>query len=67
MKAKKYAAPDKNRCVACGACVKVCPVGAISVYRGAWAEVDLEKCLGCGLCAKTCPAGVITLAERSAE
>lgn len=62
---KKLAVPDKNICVACGVCLKACPRGAISVYRGCHAQVEAEKCVGCGLCARVCPAGCITLKERS--
>jgi len=63
--AKKIASVDKGVCVACGACMKTCPKGAISIYRGCYAVVDASKCVGCGLCAKTCPAGCIAITERS--
>lgn len=56
---KKAAAVDRNVCVACGACTKVCPRGAVSVYRGCYAVVEETKCVGCGLCGKTCPAGCV--------
>lgn len=62
---KKLAIVDKNICVACGACRKACPKGAISIFRGCYAVVDETKCVGCGLCAKTCPAGCIAVRERS--
>lgn len=62
---KKLAFADKKNCVACGVCLKTCPKGAISIYRGCYAVVDEAKCVGCGLCAKACPAGCITLKERS--
>ena len=62
---KKLAVVDRKVCVACGSCVKVCPRGAISVYKGCYADVDVEKCVGCGLCAKTCPASCIEVRERS--
>ena len=62
---KKNAVVDRKVCVACGSCVKVCPRGAISVYKGCYADVDVEKCVGCGLCAKTCPASCIEVKERS--
>ncbi len=54
---------DRDSCVACGCCVKVCPLGAIGVYRGLYARVDEEKCVGCGRCVKECPASVIELEE----
>jgi len=62
---KKLAFVDQNICVACGACMKVCPKGAVSIYRGCYAAVEEGRCVGCGLCAKTCPAGCITVKERS--
>lgn len=62
---KKAAVVDQNICVACGACMKACPKGAISIYRGCYAAVEKDDCVGCGLCARTCPAGCITLRERS--
>jgi len=62
---KKLAVPDKKICVACGVCLKVCPRGAISIYKGCYAMVDETKCVGCSLCAKACPAGCIRITERS--
>lgn len=66
MASKKYALVDRSRCVACGACTKVCPKQAISVWRGCYAVVDPEICIGCGKCGKTCPAGCIQPKERAA-
>ena len=65
MKSKKYAQADCKVCVACGVCMKTCPKGAISIYRGCYAVVDEAKCIGCGLCTKACPAGCIEIHERS--
>ena len=62
---KQKATVDHSVCVACGACAKVCPKGAISVWKGCYARVTEETCVGCGLCAKTCPAGCIAVKERS--
>ena len=61
---KKVATIDRNVCVACGVCLKTCPKGAISIYRGCFGEVDSNKCVGCGLCGKACPAGCISVQER---
>ena len=64
MLSKKFAQVDRNFCVACGSCVKVCPREAIFVWRGGTAAVEALRCVGCGKCARECPAGAITLEER---
>ena len=56
----KKAVVEKDYCVACGCCVKVCPLGAIQIDRGRWAVVS-ERCVGCGRCANACPASVISV------
>lgn len=53
-----------RQCVACGACTKVCPFGALSIDRGLRAVVDCKKCVGCGKCAKTCPADEVRICLR---
>lgn len=62
---KRKAFVNQTECVACGCCMKVCPKGAIHVFRGIMAQVDYEKCIGCGRCASECPAGVITVKETA--
>ena len=58
---RKKAFVEKNYCVACGACVKVCPMNAISINNGIFAVVNADKCVGCGKCAKVCPASTIEM------
>mgnify|MGYP002797979898 FL=1 len=53
----------REDCVACGCCVKVCPLGAIAVVKGIEAQVDGERCVGCGKCARECPGTVIEIRE----
>ena len=60
---KKKAIVDQQSCVACGCCIKVCPMSAIEVYRGLYARVSENKCIGCGKCTKECPASVIEIRE----
>ena len=62
-KKRRSAVVDRGACVACGCCVKVCPLGAIEIVRGVAARVDREKCVGCGKCARECPASVIEIRE----
>ena len=42
----------EENCVGCGACVKVCPFGAITLVNGK-AMID-DKCTLCGSCVKAC-------------
>ena len=60
---KRRAVVDQRVCVACGCCVKVCPLSAIRVDRGLYAAVDPARCVGCGKCAKECPASIIRIEE----
>ena len=41
-------------CIACGACVPDCPVGAISEGDGKYI-IDPETCIDCGACMDSCP------------
>ena len=59
----RRAVVQQDACVACGCCVKVCPVSAIEIFRGIVAKIHGEKCVGCGKCAKECPASVIGIRE----
>jgi len=52
---------DKEKCVACGACVDACPQGAITVDEEI-ATVD-DRCNLCGLCVDACPEEAIGLPE----
>lgn len=48
------------RCVHCGACAAVCPVGAHTVDAGVH-RFDRARCAGCGACAAACPAEALQL------
>ena len=71
----KRAHIDKEKCVECGACSKVCPysaianskrpcetsckVKAISMDQNHTAVIDNSKCIQCGACVYQCPFGAI--------
>lgn len=63
---RRRAVVDQKSCVACGCCVKVCPVGAIEIRKGIAAQVNQDTCVGCGKCARECPASVIEVQEVQA-
>lgn len=63
MKQKRIASVSQE-CVACGCCMKVCPLMAISIPTGIRAQVDISKCVGCGKCAAICPAQTITIIQK---
>jgi NADH-quinone oxidoreductase subunit F len=45
---------DPETCTGCLACVRECPVGAISGIKKEAQEIDQEICIKCGLCYETC-------------
>ncbi|MFH1996436.1 MAG: 4Fe-4S binding protein [Candidatus Omnitrophota bacterium] len=47
---------DDDRCTHCGACVSVCPTGALSNEKGTMKVLfDNSKCIACELCVRACP------------
>lgn len=48
----------KVGCIACGACVKVCPFDAPSIENNL-SRINLDKCRVCGLCVSKCPTKTI--------
>ena len=68
---------DEEKCTACGACIKRCPVDAISEgpkrmplacpcgvlpeMRPGKSVVDRDKCIGCGVCVIGCPEDAIVM------
>lgn len=51
-------------CIACGACVSVCPVEAIDMNEKA--QISEKKCIGCAECLAVCPVDAIKI-DWSAE
>lgn len=45
---------NKEKCTACGKCIRKCPLNIISVNEDKTALIDSAKCIGCGACINTC-------------
>lgn len=51
---------NRERCVGCGRCTKVCPGTLIGIQADQKAEIRYpEDCWGCVSCVKECAAGAI--------
>lgn len=50
--------PDVAKCSGCGACMHVCPKGAITMQAAPngsiFPVIEQEKCIGCGKCVRQC-------------
>ena len=45
----------ESKCVKCGKCFTVCPVGAIDWKKKECAKINKEKCIKCKACINACP------------
>ena len=46
---------DPEKCKACGRCIRVCPVEAITGQKKVAHVIDQDKCITCGACREECP------------
>jgi len=46
---------DPDKCLACGICLRQCPVEAVIGGKNQIHVIDQEKCIKCGTCLEVCP------------
>ncbi len=56
---------NEHLCISCGACIGVCPVGAVSFCRteGMYEANVSAACINCGRCISICPGKGLDLSE----
>jgi len=56
---------DHQKCTLCGACVEICPAGALAFVANKKSpakkiiSIDRKKCINCFCCQEVCPSGAI--------
>ncbi len=55
----KLIAWDEERCIHCGACISVCPVGVFTFDQAWTIHLEEEKCIQCDVCKKACPLNAL--------
>jgi len=55
---------DKDDCVGCGACLKICAHDAPEITDRK-AEINKDKCVGCGRCLAVCPKNAISADDNN--
>lgn len=55
---------DPFLCHGCGACVAVCAVNGLFLYK-THLKANQAACTGCERCLKACPAGALSLAAQA--
>ena len=54
----------EDRCIRCGACVAVCPEGAVVELEDGRRRIDASRCGTCGQCVAECYAGALEQVGR---
>ena len=60
---------NDKRCTSCGACITICPTGALSIPDRKTMEVtfNVDKCVACSLCVHACPPRAMHITLNNLE
>lgn len=63
----KIAWVERDKCVSCLTCVRVCPWSIPVIDARGIADINPKECRACGICVSECPAQAIALNEAEDE
>ncbi len=52
---------DYKKCIKCGTCAAICPVGAITMDDEGKPVINPDLCIKCGACQNSCPVLAIDI------
>ena len=55
---------DKNKCIKCGQCAKICPPKAMRIKEKEYPHLKSRVCIRCWCCAEVCPQNAIQKSKR---
>lgn len=55
---------NKDKCIRCGECVKICPPKTMKIEKGQFPHLKNNQCIRCWCCAEVCPKNAIEKSKR---
>ncbi|HHX80608.1 MAG TPA: DUF362 domain-containing protein [Acholeplasmataceae bacterium] len=55
---------EKDLCIKCGECVKICPPKTLKIKKGEFPYLKAKECIRCWCCAEVCPQNAIQKTKR---
>jgi len=55
---------DKDKCIKCGECAKICPPKTLKIEKGQFPHLKSNLCIRCWCCGEVCPKNAIIKSKR---